>query len=451
MGDRANDGFCGTNFMEEMTMRSLLAATALAIVGLTVGVAPASAKSFANMAGGVGDATAPEECEAGKYLVGVKLRSGAWWDQLTIACAAPRADATFGPLAFGTPRGGTGGGEATLYLCPDNEVVIGANVEFTEGNRQVAHAVLNCASEETLQYRQSIGAPAVSANGSNHGAFISQQCSPGEAATGFNVRFGQHVNALGMICDTFQRPAAVMAAKVPAVDPAQQAAAQKALGDQIKFERQVTGKSMGQCQQSNAMCEARLRNALGPNSAPIEIATQCVPFYQQCMSNAAADQAEQAAAQKALGDQIKFERQVTGKTAEQCVATNAACEARLRNALGPINAPMGIAQQCLPFYQQCMTNAAAAAATPGPAPAAPAPNADNPPAQGAGKTAKVVQATDVYDSAGGDGKTIGWLNVGATVTLVGTCDDNWCHVKGAAVPGGDGYVYSGPDYEALKY
>lgn len=357
-------------------MKSLLAAIPVVVVlGLTVGGGPASAKSYANVAGGVGDASAPEECGAGQYLVGVRIRSGAWWDQVTIACAAPLANGTFGPLAFGTPRGGTGGGEPTLYRCADNEVVISANLQFTAGNRQVAHAILNCASEETLQYRHGVGVPSIWAGSSDDGATVTQSCSPGEAATGFNVRFGAHVNALGMICDKFQRPAAPMAATVPAVDPAQQAAAQKALGDQITFERQVTGKTTGQCVASNAACEARLRNALGPMNAPIEIATQCVPFYQQCMTNAAA-------------------------------AT---------------------------------------------APDAPAPNAVNPPVQGAGKTAKVVQATDVYASAGGNGKTIGWLNAGATVTLVGTCDDNWCHVKGAAVPDGDGYVYSGPDYESLKY
>jgi hypothetical protein len=315
-------------------------------VGLTVGVAPASAKSFVNVAGGVGDASATEECEAGQYLVGVQLRSGAWWDQLTIACAAPQADGTFGSLSFGTPRGGIGGGEPKLYRCPDNQVITGADLEFTEGSRQVSRAILNCASTSTLKYGKGVAAPSVDSD-AEYGADVPQRCSQSEAATGFNVRFGQHVNALGMICDKFQRPAAVMAATVPAVDPAQQ----KALEDEIKDERTVTGKSTEHCQQSNATCEARLRNSLGPVFAAAEIVQQCTPFYQQCMANAALDQ-------KALEDEIKDERTVTGKTAAQCQQSNVMCEARLRNSLGPMVAPAQIVRECTPFYQQCLANAA---------------------------------------------------------------------------------------------
>ena len=37
------------------------------------------------------------------------------------------------------------------------------------------------------------------------------------------------------------------------------------------------------------------------------------------------------------------------------------------------------------------------------------------------------------------------------VSLVEPCQDNWCHVKGTPVPTGEGYVYSGKDYQSLQF
>ena len=49
-----------------------------------------------------------------------------------------------------------------------------------------------------------------------------------------------------------------------------------------------------------------------------------------------------------------------------------------------------------------------------------------------------------------DGQHI-MLEKDRVVTLVEPCEDNWCHVQGEAVPGGIGFVYSGPDYHSLEY
>ncbi len=43
------------------------------------------------------------------------------------------------------------------------------------------------------------------------------------------------------------------------------------------------------------------------------------------------------------------------------------------------------------------------------------------------------------------------LKKGNQVSLIEPCNDNWCHIKGTAVPGGEGWVYSGPDYRSLKF
>jgi hypothetical protein len=66
------------------------------------------------------------------------------------------------------------------------------------------------------------------------------------------------------------------------------------------------------------------------------------------------------------------------------------------------------------------------------------------------KTAKVIRAVDVYDAPGGAGATTGVLNVGDVVGFIECHADNWCHVNGDKVPNGDGWVYSGPDYQSLQ-
>ena len=68
------------------------------------------------------------------------------------------------------------------------------------------------------------------------------------------------------------------------------AASAKAYADERASETQVTGRSVAQCAQSNQLCEARRLGRLGPLSAPPMIAAECTPFFQQCVANAAASE-----------------------------------------------------------------------------------------------------------------------------------------------------------------
>lgn len=73
-----------------------------------------------------------------------------------------------------------------------------------------------------------------------------------------------------------------------------------------------------------------------------------------------------------------------------------------------------------------------------------------------GTTATVIADVDVYQTAGGGGNAIGVLrsnNKTTKVSVVAPCQDNWCHVKGAPVPTGEGFVYSGtpPDFQSLQF
>ena len=82
-----------------------------------------------------------------------------------------------------------------------------------------------------------------------------------------------------------------------------------------------------------------------------------------------------------------------------------------------------------------VNNLPPAPAAPAPAPPAPAPVPPPTP------TAAVTSDVDVYDVPGGEGTVTGILRGGATVDFAGCRDDNWCHVTGAGVPRGDGWVW----------
>jgi len=66
------------------------------------------------------------------------------------------------------------------------------------------------------------------------------------------------------------------------------------------------------------------------------------------------------------------------------------------------------------------------------------------------QTAKVILGVDVFDAPGGAGNRTGALNADTIVGFVACQPDNWCHVNGNNVPNGDGWVYSGPDYQSLQ-
>lgn len=80
-----------------------------------------------------------------------------------------------------------------------------------------------------------------------------------------------------------------------------------------------------------------------------------------------------------------------------------------------------------------------------------APEPSPKPIKSLGKAATVIADADVYDAPGGSGNVVGMLRSGGKVGVRSwPCPDNWCDVSGDAIPGGKGWVYSGPDYESLK-
>jgi hypothetical protein len=86
-----------------------------------------------------------------------------------------------------------------------------------------------------------------------------------------------------------------------------------------------------------------------------------------------------------------------------------------------------------------------------PAPAAPAPSPKpQQPTAPAVKTATVTSDVDVYPAPNNDGDQValGILRANSKVELVAGCIVNdWCHVKGAAVPTGQGFVWGALDFD----
>jgi hypothetical protein len=156
---------------------------------------PASARTVHGTYGGNGDASVVDECPARQFLVGVHVRVGAWMDQIQIIC---QRRGTFLSTSSPTPpRGGNGGGPATAR-CPNGTWVVGAHWYITSG-RQVLSVELTCAN----LVRGSERIVSVSGSGRSAGYNYSRvnNCPLSEAGTGFTIRFGRHVNALGLVCD----------------------------------------------------------------------------------------------------------------------------------------------------------------------------------------------------------------------------------------------------------
>jgi hypothetical protein len=184
--------------------------TAAAAFMFIAGLAPdaEAAKEFAPI-GGRGDAGFRDMCPAGQYLVGLRVRSGSWIDQMSITCAPVKSDGSTGSTHQGPARGGNGGGPSAK-ACAGKHIVDGIGLNMTAGNRQVREFVLYCDST-TGNTRHSISV------GNAAGTFpsINQNCPGGEAAVGIQGRFGKHVNAVGLICGSNPKVTANTPTKPP--------------------------------------------------------------------------------------------------------------------------------------------------------------------------------------------------------------------------------------------
>jgi hypothetical protein len=112
------------------------------LLALVAGLCPTppSAKTFPPY-GASGDASFSDTCPAGEYLVGLRVRSGAWLDQMAISCRSLTGD--LGGPYYGPARGGNGGGPSEGH-CKGGSVIQSMRFTMTPGNRQVVNFTFFC-------------------------------------------------------------------------------------------------------------------------------------------------------------------------------------------------------------------------------------------------------------------------------------------------------------------
>ncbi len=179
----------------------LLALSAMLLIGIPVS---GHAKTVFPPFGGQGNTETPAICGQGQYVVGFEGRVGSWIDQLKPICATVLAGGKRGNNNYDRDALGGNGGSPSEVNCPDQGFVHQIHVGVTK-NGQIGRLVFNCTG---IHEGQIFGGTGYSVSGNPDRDYQSQACPSGEIATGVNVRWGKHVNAVGLICDTLVVPAA---------------------------------------------------------------------------------------------------------------------------------------------------------------------------------------------------------------------------------------------------
>lgn len=177
-------------------MRSLLLALVICL-GLPLSV---SARTEFEIYGARGDRGDTAECPAGSFMVGLSGRTGGWIDQIKVECGKQEADGSIGAPRPTAAFGGEGG-EPQGAFCDKDAVA----TEFFTGRTpgyQIAFVALTCVNVRTSARVVKTFGPTRFENTNT------QSCNASERATGLKVRFGRHVNGVGLICNDF-RPVAV--------------------------------------------------------------------------------------------------------------------------------------------------------------------------------------------------------------------------------------------------
>lgn len=212
-------------------MRRLLA-VAMLVVALAWGAvpSPAEARSVGNPVGAAGDNGDLVECPANEVLVGFTGRTGLWIDQIQLECATLFDDGGLGaPHPYGAAYGGGGGGPSS-GVCTQGRIA-GVEIELTGDSKKVAYLTFACVDRSGQRTRGFFGGSQAETASSHQSCGLfrgcdpnsintpAQSCSNGEPSTGLSVRYGAHVNAVGLVCDQRQPVAVAHAAPPPPPPP----------------------------------------------------------------------------------------------------------------------------------------------------------------------------------------------------------------------------------------
>lgn len=170
------------------------------VLSLLALAAPGRADTEFKAHGGPGDRSTPRMCDPGSYIVGFAGRTGAWIDNIAPICAPLQDPGGLGQRSTEPPAGGSGGGP-NEKTCDRDEVVTSMRTRLTPG-RQVLHVRFTCSSIKTWQAHDKV----FGGNGVFEETQKTEQqtCPYGEVAGGVRVNWGEHVNAVGLICTTYR-------------------------------------------------------------------------------------------------------------------------------------------------------------------------------------------------------------------------------------------------------
>jgi hypothetical protein len=217
--------------MHRVRRSAVALASILALASTLLGGTSPSQATVFPADGGQGDRAEIYKCPRHTVLVGFYGRTGAWIDQIGLICAEFSGTAwNRGELVRAAPKGGNGGTPQEQYCTGDSAI------------RQITPETLYDGLKMSSKYARSLrfvcfrprdgstaGGAHFSAPSINYGSELStihqppQSCPGSEYATGLNIRYGKHVNAIGLVCDTIEP-------RAPAVDaPAAQQASAGAL------------------------------------------------------------------------------------------------------------------------------------------------------------------------------------------------------------------------------
>jgi hypothetical protein len=161
--------------------------------------------------GGAGDHGGEIRCPPDQVMVGIRGRTGWWIDQVAPVCAPIKRPAfTIGAKVSLPPVGG-GGGTPNEQYCQQNAAIRAIEIQVLFANYTAKYVSVlrgTCmrpadgSVADAVTFSGSYEFGAGSYDWKNH----SQKCPFGEYATGLNLRYGKHVNAVGLICSDISNP-----------------------------------------------------------------------------------------------------------------------------------------------------------------------------------------------------------------------------------------------------
>jgi PAN domain len=198
--------------MHRIRRSAVAIASILALASPLLGGTPSARATVFPADGGQGDRAEIYKCPRYTVLVGFHGRSGAWIDQIGLICAEFSGPAwKRGELVHAAPKGGNGGTPQEQYCSGDSAIraitVTNLYVPSKMTHRYARSLTFACA---TPRNGAGAGGARFDAPSINTGMDVTpiqgqaQICPGSEYATGLNIRYGKHVNAIGLVCDTIE-------------------------------------------------------------------------------------------------------------------------------------------------------------------------------------------------------------------------------------------------------